>query len=174
MSAEAKPPPLDLRLALPAVLGWLAVLWGLGRSWPLVLGAALLAGPFAAATARSGRRCYAWAVGCCVVAMLLLPLSVRLRAAHDTPLARLARAHTAVTAELVATDDPRPLAATGTSGAPRSRWTPPSARSCCPVDGHRCRAECWCWGRPTAGGGSCPGSGFCWTVNCSRRCPVIC
>ena len=118
MSTEVAEPPLDLRLAMPALVGWLAVLWGLGRSWSVTLAVAGLAGTGTLALALARR--YGFALCCCVIAVLLTPLSVRLHAAHASPLARLARSNVAVTAEVVVSGDPRPLAAHGVAGAPRS------------------------------------------------------
>lgn len=125
MSEPAERLPLDLRLAAPALAGWLALLWGLGRPWSVALGAGGAAAGVALVVVavvrlgRLGRWAYPVAMMAAVVGMLLLPLSFRLRAAHDSPLARLARSDLAVTAELVVENDPRPLAAHGTSGAPR-------------------------------------------------------
>ncbi len=118
MSTDDAEPLVDLRLAVPALAGWLAVLWGLGRGWPVVLVVSGLAALLSAGAAL--RRRYGLALCCCVIALLLLPLSLRLHTVRSSPLARLARSDVAVTAELVVTGDPRPLAAHGTAGAPRS------------------------------------------------------
>jgi competence protein ComEC len=118
-----RPAPVDLRLALPAVAGWLAVLWGLGRPAGLVLGAGLLALALTALLGLAGHRNGRWylvAAGCCAVAMLLMPLAARLHRARDSPVARLAAGRPAVVAELTVTGDPRLLAARGTSGLPRA------------------------------------------------------
>jgi len=59
--------PADLRLALPAVACWLAVLWGLGRSPGPVLGAGLLAIALTVLAGLAGRRSGRWypvAAGC--------------------------------------------------------------------------------------------------------------
>jgi competence protein ComEC len=115
--------PLDLRLALPALAGWLAAIWGLGRSVEAVLVAAGLCWLLTAALGVAGRHyrgCLPAAAACCAVALVLLPLAARLHRARDSPLARLAATRPAVTAELTVTGDPRPLAARGTSGAPRT------------------------------------------------------
>ncbi|HEX2901957.1 MAG TPA: ComEC/Rec2 family competence protein [Jatrophihabitans sp.] len=118
MSAPARA-PLDLRLAVPALAGWLTVVWGLSHGWLAVLLVAGLAAGLAAALAVAGRGGYRYAMAAAVIALLMLPLSLRLRAAHESPLARLTRTRPAITAELVVTGDPRPLAGHGTSGAPR-------------------------------------------------------
>lgn len=113
---------LDLRLALPALAAWLAVLWGLGRTAGQVLLAALCALALAVASALAGRgnrRWYASAAACCAVLMVLLPLAARLHRARDSPLARLAANRSAVVAQLTVSGDPRSLAARGTSGSPR-------------------------------------------------------
>ena len=122
-AGEAERTPLDLRLALPALAGWLAVIWGLGRSAEAVLLAAGLCWLLTAALGFAGRwdrRCFSAAAACCGIALVLLPLAARLHRARDSPLARLAATRPAVTAELTVTGDPRPLAARGTSGAPRT------------------------------------------------------
>jgi competence protein ComEC len=115
-------PVVDLRLALPAGAGWLAVLWGLGRSPGHVLLVATLALLLTVLlTVIGGRqgRWYVPAAACCAVAMVLLPLAARLHRARDSPLARLAATRPAVTVELTVADDPRLLAARGTSGGSR-------------------------------------------------------
>ena len=115
--------PADLRLAVPAVVAWLTVLWGLGRPAVQVLYAALVALALAVALGLAGRRngrWYAAAAACCAVAMVLLPLAARLHRARDSPVARLAASRPAVVAELTVTGDPRPLAAHGVSGMPRT------------------------------------------------------
>jgi competence protein ComEC len=121
-AGRLRPAPVDLRLALPAAAGWLAVLWGLGRSPGPVLGAGLLATALTVLTGLAGRRNGGWypvAASCCAVAMVLLPLAARMQRARDSPVARLAAGRPAVVAELTVTGDPRPLAARGVSGAPR-------------------------------------------------------
>lgn len=113
---------VDLRLAGPALAGWMAALWGLGHSGGVVLTVAVAALAGAGLGLLGGRRHRAWYViggGCCAVAVVLLPLAARLHQARSGPLARLAATHTAVTAELTVAGDPRPLAAKGTSGSPR-------------------------------------------------------
>lgn len=115
--------PVDLRLALPAMAAWLAVLWGLGRSAGSVAGAGLLAVTLAVLAGLAGHRNVRWfpvAAGCCAVAMVLLPLAAQLHRARDSPVARLAASRPALVAELTVTGDPRLLAARGVSGAPRS------------------------------------------------------
>ena len=115
--------PVDLRLAIGALAGWAALLWGLGQSAVAVAVAAAVAVLASAALAVAARLLPALYIaafaGCCAAA-LLAPLAVWLHHAHDGELSRLARAGVAVTADLVVQGDPRPLAAHGTSGSPRS------------------------------------------------------
>jgi competence protein ComEC len=115
-------PAVDLRLVLAAAAGWLAVLWGLSATSASVAGVAI--GSFAGGLAalRLGRRwpaCYAFALALSVIALLLAPLAARLHLARDGPLARLAVERATVTAELVTTSDPRPLATRGPTGSTR-------------------------------------------------------
>ncbi len=113
---------LDLRLALPALAGWLAAIWGLGRTSGQVLLAALCSLVLSVALGLAGRFSRRWYVGaaaCCAVLMVLLPLAARLHRARDSPLARLAASRPAVLAQLTVAADPRPLTARGTSGSPR-------------------------------------------------------
>ncbi|MFL6163896.1 MAG: ComEC/Rec2 family competence protein [Jatrophihabitantaceae bacterium] len=114
--------PVDLRLALPALAGWLTVLWGLGRTAGQVLLAAVLAVALTVLFGLAGqrnRRWYLLASACCAIAIVLLPLAARLHRARDSPLARLAASRPSVTVELKVSGDPRPLAGRGTSGSPR-------------------------------------------------------
>jgi competence protein ComEC len=123
MSHRRPAGPVDLRLALPALAGWLAACWGLARSPGAVLtaaGVAALCGVLLMVAALKLRRWYGLAFACCVLVIVLLPLSARLHRARDSPLAKLARSNVNVTAELTVTGDPRPLASRGTSSAPRS------------------------------------------------------
>ncbi|MBV9822907.1 MAG: ComEC/Rec2 family competence protein, partial [Actinobacteria bacterium] len=112
---------LDLRLAVGVLVGWAAVLWGLGRS-AAVVGLAVLGALLAAAVLAIGAAAcgvgprwrpvlHAGAFAACCAAVLLAPLAVRLHAAHDGELARLARTGAQVSAELRVRDDPRPLGA---------------------------------------------------------------
>ncbi|MDQ1722473.1 MAG: competence protein ComEC [Pseudonocardiales bacterium] len=114
--------PIDLRLALGALAGWAAVLWGLGHSASavaLAVVAAVLAAAVLAFAARWRPVLFVGAFAGCCSAALLAPLAVRLHHAHDGELSRLARAGVEVTAELQVRGDPRPLSAKGTSGSPR-------------------------------------------------------
>ncbi|HET6209452.1 MAG TPA: DUF4131 domain-containing protein, partial [Jatrophihabitans sp.] len=114
--------PADLRLAIAALAGWAAVLWGLGRGPRTVGLAALTVLLVAALTVALGRRprSRAAAFVLATLALLLAPLAVRLDQARAGPLAELARRRPAVTAELRVDSDPRPIGSAGTSGAPRS------------------------------------------------------
>lgn len=112
--------PLDLRLALGVLAGWLAVIWGLGRSAFTVAGAAAVLLVVLGLLVRYGRRLSGLAFAVATAAVLLAPLAGRLYRAQDSQLARLAGAGVEVTAELRVTGDPRPLASHGTSAAPRS------------------------------------------------------
>ncbi|HTZ42259.1 MAG TPA: ComEC/Rec2 family competence protein [Jatrophihabitans sp.] len=122
MSRE-QAPALDLRLVTPTLLGWLAVLWGLRQPAGQVFAAALLALLLTVAAAVRARRDHRWygvAFATCTLLVVLLPLAARLHRSRDSPLARLARTGPELTAELTVRGDPRPLAAHGTSGAPRA------------------------------------------------------
>jgi competence protein ComEC len=113
----------DLRLALGAVAGWGALIWGLSRSAVTVAVAALVALVIAGILARAPRRVsarYLLAFAACCIAVVLAPLAARLQAARDTDLSKLAAERLDVTAELVVTADPRPLAVRGPTGAARA------------------------------------------------------
>ncbi|MEO7260955.1 MAG: ComEC/Rec2 family competence protein [Jatrophihabitantaceae bacterium] len=115
--------PLDLRLGVGAVAGWVAVLWGLGHSGSAVgaaAGAAVLATVLLALPARRWPVLFIGAFATCCAAALLAPLAVRLHSAHDGELSRLARAGVEVTAELQVRSDPRPLGTAGAAGSPRT------------------------------------------------------
>jgi competence protein ComEC len=114
---------VDLRLAAGAATAWLAVIVGLGRSPSAVATLGLSAATVGAGLLVLSRRGIAGAaalalVGFCI-ALVLLPLAARLARARDSPLAVLARDRVAVTAEIVVSSDPHPLAATGPAGSPR-------------------------------------------------------
>lgn len=113
---------IDLRLASAAVVGWAAVTWGLGRAAGtvgLAAGMLLLTAVLVLTLARQPwSRAVAFLLA--TAALLLAPLAVRLHQARDGPLAELARQRTPITAELRVDSDPRPIAAHGTSGSPRS------------------------------------------------------
>ena len=121
--SDAEKPPVDLRLASGTVTAWGAALWGLRRSSAVVASVAVLVlvvsiGVFLGA--RHRRWCFAVVFAGCSMALVLAPLAVRLHQSRDSPIARLARSDVDVTAELVITGDPRPLASHGVAGAPRS------------------------------------------------------
>jgi len=114
---------VDLRLALGAGAAWLAVIAGLGWSPSRVAELGLSAigvGALLLVLSRRGTAGAA-AVALCAfcVALVSLPLAARLAQARDSPLAALARDRVAVTAEVVVSSDPRPLAATGPGGGAR-------------------------------------------------------
>ncbi|MCW2540691.1 MAG: internalization-related competence protein ComEC/Rec2 [Frankiales bacterium] len=102
------------------------MIWGLGHSGPSVAAAGLsllLAGVVLLFLLRLHRRLeplHALVFALLLAGVLLLPLAVRLHNAQSSPVATLAAARTEVSAELVVTADPRPLAAGGTGGAPRA------------------------------------------------------
>src|SRR6266581_3851594 len=124
-SSHSGLPPrgIDIRLAIGAVAGWLAVIAGLGWAPSRVLATGLLgAGTGVAllvAVRRGVRFAAAAALAAFCVALVLIPLAARSARARDSPLAALARERAAVTATLTVSADPRPLAATGPAGAPR-------------------------------------------------------
>ncbi|HEX8095111.1 MAG TPA: hypothetical protein VF542_14880, partial [Jatrophihabitans sp.] len=115
--------PVDLRLGVGALAGWVAVLWGLGRSAGVVAVAAgvlVLATGLLALPARRRPVLFIGAFAACCAAALLAPLAVRLHHARDGELSRLARAGAEVTAELRVRGDPRPLGSGGAAGSPRT------------------------------------------------------
>ncbi|MDT4919727.1 MAG: competence protein ComEC [Pseudonocardiales bacterium] len=118
MTAE----PVDLRLTLGALAGWLAVYACLLRTAGVVLaagaGAALTAVVLVCA-ARHLRAAAALALMLFCVALVLLPLAARLAEARASPLLALARRHASVVLTLTVRADPVPLAAAGLDGSPR-------------------------------------------------------
>ncbi|HVQ91148.1 MAG TPA: DNA internalization-related competence protein ComEC/Rec2 [Mycobacteriales bacterium] len=110
--AGAEPaPPVDLRLAAGALAAWLTTLAVLAAP---SLGGFLLGGLLAAASGAlllAGTRRWAPAValllGCAAAAAIAT--AVRVQARDSSPVARLATERAAVVADLVVTDDPRPL-----------------------------------------------------------------
>jgi competence protein ComEC len=115
---------LDLRLASGAGGAWLAVLAALGHPPRVVLAAAVLVcgvGALALAAAHRGVRAGSSAalIAFCV-GLVLIPLAGRLAHSRAGPLAHLAAQRTVVTAVLTVSLDPRPLAATGVAGPPRT------------------------------------------------------
>ncbi len=115
--------PTDLRLALGAAAAWLALLWGLTRAaMTVAIVAAVLLATVALVAVASRRHPALSGVAFAMASMVIVlaPLSARLHQVRDGQLARLARADSAVIAELRVTGDPRPLAARGTSSPPRS------------------------------------------------------
>jgi len=114
---------VDLRLALGAMAAWLAVLaaldWSPCAAAVVGLAAAGVGALLLVPSRRGTAGAAAVALGAFCVALVLLPLAARLAHARDSPLAALARDRVAVTAEVVTTSDPRPLAATGLAGTVR-------------------------------------------------------
>lgn len=114
---------LDLRLAVGAVLAWLAAVIGLGWSPGAVTALGLSAAGAGAVLLVLSQRdvvgAAALALAAFCVALVSLPLAARLAQARASPLASLARDRLPVTAEVVVGSDPRPLAAAGPSGSPR-------------------------------------------------------
>ena len=120
---ELPPTGLDLRLAIAAIAAWCAVLWGLGQSsgHVVVVAAAAFALAIPSALARRWRGGFhILALALCTVTVVLAPLAARLHRAHDGELSALAASRTQVMADLVVTADPRPLAAKGAGGSPRT------------------------------------------------------
>jgi competence protein ComEC len=117
------PRGIDVRLAIGAFTGWLAVIAGLGSPPSRVLAVGLLgagAGVALLVAAHHGLHfAAAAALAAFCVALVLIPLAARSARARDSPLAALARERATVTATLTVSADPRPLAATGAAGAPR-------------------------------------------------------
>jgi competence protein ComEC len=115
--------PMDLRLATATLAGWAALIWGLGRSARTVVAAVvalLVVLALLLALGRRWRRSDQLVFLLASMVVLLAPLAVRLHQAKDGPLAQLARRRVEVSAEVRVSSDPRPLAAHGTSGPPRS------------------------------------------------------
>jgi competence protein ComEC len=114
---------LDLRLATGAAVAWLAILLALGHAPRCVLLAALVVfgmGLMALAAAERGvRAASAAALVAFCTALVLVPLAGRLAHYRASPIQRLAQRHTALTALVTVTADPRPLAARGPAGSPR-------------------------------------------------------
>ncbi len=114
--------PLDLRLAMGAVAGWLAVL-ACGQASALrcvtvaVVAAVLALGLLALAGRRSFAAAGALALFC--MTLVLVPLAGRIAHARASPLFQLARAHARISVVLTVTADPRILAAKGVAGAAR-------------------------------------------------------
>ena len=114
--------PIDLRLALGAVAGWLAVFFGLRWATGSVLALGVLAAAGACALLLATRR---WRPAAAVALLLfcvafeLLPLAGRLAHARASPLLALAREHASAVVMLTTRSDPVPLAAKGVGGTAR-------------------------------------------------------
>ena len=114
--------PVDLRLALGAVAGWLAVFFGLRWATGSVValgGFASIAGIALLLAARSWRPAAALALLLFCVAFELLPLAGRLAHARASPLLALAHEHASAVVMLTTRSDPVPLAAKGVGGTAR-------------------------------------------------------
>lgn len=130
--------PIDLRLAVAALAGWAALIWGLGRSTrAVVLAVAALLAVLALllVLGRRWRRSDPLVFALASMVVLLAPLAVRLHQAKDGPLAQLARRGAEVTAEVRVssirarwprTARPGRRAAPSRPGCARSWW--PAAR----------------------------------------------
>jgi competence protein ComEC len=114
--------PVDLRLALGAAAGWIAVYFALDAATGGVLavgvGAALGAALLLSLTGR-WQPAAALALLLFCMALELLPLAGRLAHARASPLLALAREHASVVVTLTTRADPAPLAASGVGGTPR-------------------------------------------------------
>jgi competence protein ComEC len=114
--------PLDVRLAVGAGGGWLAMLRCVHRGAGYDLGLATAAAASAAVLLVAGRR-LRWAPALALVlfciGLVVFPLAGRVARAEASPLRALAQRRGSVTATLVVTADPRLLAAKGVAGAPR-------------------------------------------------------
>lgn len=115
------PEPVDLRLVLGAVAGWIAVFLGLRWATAAVVavggGAAVAGGVLL--LARRWRAAAALGLLLFCVAFEMLPLAGRLVQARASPLLTLAREHASTVVTLITRSDPVPLAATGFGGSPR-------------------------------------------------------
>jgi competence protein ComEC len=123
MRQPPPPQPRDLRLAVAAIAAWTAVLWGLSQPSRDVGVVALAAFALAVLCVVAGRWrgiFHVLGLALCTVTVVLAPLAARLHRAHEGELSALAASRTLVTADLVVTADPRPLAAKGAGGSPRT------------------------------------------------------
>jgi competence protein ComEC len=114
--------PIDVRLAVGAVAGWLAVYATLQRSPPVVLAAGVVAtaaGVGLVLITTRWRPAAALALMFFCIALVLLPLAARLAHARASPLAALARRHASAVVTLTVQSDPVPLAAAGLDGSAR-------------------------------------------------------
>lgn len=114
------PEQLDLRLVPGALAAWLAAYAALG--WPAgpayaLAAAGLLLTVVALMAGRPWSVVTAGALGCAAAAFLITGLRVAAR--DGSPVTDLARRHASVTAVLVVTGDPHPLAAHGSGGVPQ-------------------------------------------------------
>ncbi|MCU1658654.1 MAG: competence protein ComEC [Pseudonocardiales bacterium] len=123
-SGAARAAGVDLRLCLGAAGAWLGLLLCFGRSPGVdltVAGTACVIGVAGLLAARRHvRAAAAIALVAFCIALVVIPFAGRVAHSRASPLAQLARQHVAVTIELKVTADPRPLAAKGVSGSPRS------------------------------------------------------
>lgn len=110
-------------MAIAVGAAWIATAVLLNRPAATVECVAALAAALGAvlliASRRGGHRMASWAFVLLMIALVLLPLGGRIARFRASPLAQLAAAHGAVTADLTVSGDPEPVAARGVSGSPR-------------------------------------------------------
>jgi competence protein ComEC len=111
---------VDLRLLAVGAVGWLAVIWGMGRSTPTLLVVCGACGLIALVGLTTRYRlALAASLGALVVVLLLVPLAGRQTHWRTAPLTQLATRRAAASLELTASGDPVPLATRGPDGRPR-------------------------------------------------------
>jgi competence protein ComEC len=113
--------PVDARLAVAVAPAWvvLAACRGAGAGYLVALAVVAAAIGCAGLLLRRRPACRLIAAAGFCTAVVLIPFAARSWSARASPLHRLAGAHAAVTIDLVTTEDPHPLAATGVAGMPR-------------------------------------------------------
>jgi competence protein ComEC len=124
IAVPARAAAYDLRLAAGALAAWVMAALALSGSATRAVGLALIAaaiGAIALAISRRGRAVASViALAAFCVVLVLAPLAARLATTHGSPLSQLARERVDVTADVTLTGDPRPLAAKGVAGSPRT------------------------------------------------------
>jgi competence protein ComEC len=122
-------------LLCAAALGWLAVLWGLGRTTTTLLVLCVVAVLVAGAGLLMRHRfALAGSLGALVVVLLLVPLAGRQAHWRSAPLTQLAAQRAHVTLEVSTSGDPVSLSARGPDGRPRVA-VPAKARRVVSSDG---------------------------------------